>query len=59
MDIICFTSNQVIVSTRFACKDKTCVMVAEMSCRYRVSQMYVYDESKNTQYPCKHYYYYY
>jgi hypothetical protein len=44
---ICITSNQVVVSTRFACRDKMCFMDSEMSCRYRVSQMYVYDESKN------------
>jgi hypothetical protein len=57
--VICITSNQIVVSTRFACRDNMCFMVSEMSCLNRVSQIYVYDESKNRQYPCKHYYYYY
>jgi hypothetical protein len=56
---MCNTSNQIIVSTRFASTDKMCFIVSEMSCRNRVNQMYVYDESEKRQYPCKHYYYYY
>jgi hypothetical protein len=56
---MCNTSNQIILSTRFACTDKMCFIASEMSCRNRVSQMYVYDDSEKRQYPCKHYYYYY